>query len=94
MTLAILAAADAAVEMVLRANAAVVLTAATLMPALIVLLRRSSVCSSDEKRKMRACDRIPACPMELGGEVGDAVTCARDQSAATPTPATTPAEKH
>ena len=46
--------------MVLRANAAAVLTALMLMPALMVLLRSSSVCSSDEKRKMRACDRIPA----------------------------------
>ena len=54
--------------MVLRANAAAVLTALMLMPALMVLLRSSSVCSSDEKRQMRACDRIPACTMELGGD--------------------------
>ena len=54
--------------MVLRANAAAVLTTPTLMPALIVLLRSSSVCSSDEKRKMCARGRIPACTVELGGD--------------------------
>ena len=44
------------------------MTALTLMLARMVLLRSSLVCSSDEKMKMRARDRIPACTMELGGD--------------------------
>ena len=44
------------------------MTPPTLVLARMVLLWGSLVCSSDEKRKMRARGRIPACTMELGGD--------------------------
>ena len=66
-----------------------------MMPAmLLTLLRSSTACDVDAGvgcERARRC--VTAVTLELGGEDDDAVTCACDRGAATPTPATTPAMK-
>ena len=62
---------------------------------LLTLLRSYAACDGDAGvgcERVRRC--VTAVTMKLGGEDDDAATCACDKSAATPTPATTPAEKH